>query len=221
MECTGSHVTRVTGDRQSHDMGDWGAGAWGGGTKPFLGQWEGRGFPRVYSVLLSIIEGFTLIYCSDTHVHVFVENIDILEYKIIETRSNGNWTFHFWVDGLSRKHVFINYINEVNHNIFHLRGYCWVMRKCSLKFLSFLGVLSTREKFATRSSLPPTSAEKKVCLQLVVMDEFLTGNCNSDQMQTDLVPKSSQFIKITIDLFGAFSSLQTVLHFNTFWELII
>lgn len=34
-----------------------------------------------------------------------------------------------------------------------------------------------------------------------MMDEFLTGNCNSDQMQTDLIPRSSQFIKITIDLF--------------------
>lgn len=54
-----------------------------------------------------------------------------------------------------------------------------------------------------------------------MMDEFLTGNCNSDQMQTDLVPKSFQFIKITIDLFSTPSPLQTVLHFNTLWELII
>lgn len=60
-----------------------------------------------------------------------------------------------------------------------------------------------------------------VCLWLGMMDELLTGNCNSDQMQTDLAPESFSFIKIPIDLFGASSSLQTALHFNTFWELII
>lgn len=46
------------------------------------------------------------------------------------------------------------------------------------------------EIFAIWNSFPQTSAAKKVCLELVMMDEFLTGNCNSDQMQTDLVPKS-------------------------------
>ena len=149
----------------------------------------GKGVPSQVSVLLNITEGL----CTLLFKHPFPcipRNTAIWEYKIIEPRNNGNWTFHLCVDGLSIKRVSINYINDVKHTIFHLRGYCWVMLKCSLKFPSFLGMLSTREKFATQSSFPPTSAEKKVCLQLVVMDEFLTGNCNSDQMQTDLVPKS-------------------------------
>lgn len=69
--------------------------------------------------------------------------------------------------------------------------------------------------------LPASTGWEDVCLGLGMMDEFLTGNCNSDPMQTDLAPTTFSFIKIAIDLFGASSSLQTALHFNTFGELII
>lgn len=104
-----------------------------------------------------------------------------------------------WLIYAGNPHLQIIFTNKLGLGV--TQKLLLLLGKCFLLWLLFLGMLHTKQGTSHIKQLPWNICCQKVCLELAMMDEFLTGNCNSDQMQTDLVPRSSQFIKITTDLF--------------------
>lgn len=142
--------------------------------------------------------GFNNAECKVIRNTIALTSTQILNYYI-SLRWAELWVVFHWLIYVGNPHSQIIFTNKLGLGM--TQKLLLLLGKCFLLWLLFLGMLHTKQYISHMKQLPWNICCQKVCLELAMMDEFLTGNCNSDQMQADLVARSSQFIKITIDLF--------------------